>query len=30
MKKAQNMTKAFEQKIKMIDEAKEMLNRKNQ
>lgn len=30
MKKTQNMSKAFEQKIKMVEESKEILNRKNQ
>ena len=30
MKKIQNMTKAFEQKMKMAEESKEILNRKNQ
>lgn len=30
MKKIQNMNKSFEQKIKMVEESKEILNRKNQ
>lgn len=30
MKKTQNMTKSFEQKLKMIEESKDILNRKNQ
>ena len=30
MKKAQNMAKTFEGKIKMVQESKELLNRKNQ
>ena len=30
MKKTQNITKSFEQKLKMIDESKDILNRKNQ
>ena len=30
MKKAQNMAKTFEGKIKMVEESKELLNRKNQ
>jgi hypothetical protein len=30
MKKVQHMTKGFEQKVKMVEESKEILNRKNQ